>query len=153
MNRSAHDRMAAWRAFQWANTVVMRTLEREMETHGLSITWFDVLVHLAEAPDGRLRMQELAGSVVLSGSGTTRLIDRMEIAGLVTREPSPGDRRGFYTVISGAGRRELDRIWPLHAQGIREHFTSLLTDEQVPVLYEAMAAVIRANEGPDSFYA
>ena len=147
------DRMKTWRAFQWANTVVMRNLDKEMALEGLAIGWFDVLIHLAEAADGRLRMQDLASSVVMSRSGTTRLIDRMELASLVQREQSAEDRRGFYAVITSDGRRELERIWPMHERGVIKHFTSLLETARIPILYETFKKIIIANEGPESFYA
>ncbi len=147
------ERMATWRAFQWANTVVMRHLERELEEKGLPLPWFDVLIHLCEAAEGRLRMQALADSVVLSRSGVTRLVDRMERAGLVRREPSQEDRRGAYAVVTPAGRQAFDRVWPGHRQNVMERFIRHLSDTEARVLYRALAKVIRANEGPESAYA
>lgn len=140
------DRMATWRAFQWANTVVMRNMERELAAEGLPIAWFDVLIHLREAPGGRLRMQALADSVVLSRSGITRLVDRMVRSGLVRREPSEEDRRGWYAIITEQGRRAFDRVWPTHQRSIEERFTRLLTDAEVRVLDPVLLKVIQANE-------
>ena len=140
------DPFATWRAFQWANTVVMRNMERELAAEGLPIAWFDVLIHLREAPDGRLRMQSLADSVVLSRSGITRLVDRMVRSGFVRREPSEEDRRGSYAVITEQGRAAFDRVWPAHRRSIEERFTQLLTDAEVQVLHPALLKVIQANE-------
>ena len=152
-NATDPERMATWRAFQWANTVVMRNLERELEEEGLPLPWFDVLIHLCEAAEGRLRMQTLADSVVLSRSGVTRLVDRMERAGLVRREPSQEDRRGAYAVVTQEGRQAFERVWPGHRQRVTERFIRHLSDTEARVLYQALAKVIRANEGPDSAYA
>ena len=142
------QRMATWRAFQWANTVVMRNMERALEAQGLPIAWFDVLIHLSEAPGGRLRMQAVADSVVLSRSGITRLIDRMERAGLVRREASTEDRRGLYAVITRQGQQILKPAWAVHEQDIEEYLTRLLTDAEVQSLYPTLMKVISANEGP-----
>src|SRR6266568_5139636 len=77
-------RLRAWRAFVEAHTAVMDVLERElMERRGISLTWYDVLLQLSEAPESRLRMSELADSIVISRSGFSRAARRMEEAGLI----------------------------------------------------------------------
>ncbi len=87
--------MAAWRAFLTAHARLTDELARELRDRvGLPLTWYDVLVQLSEADDRRLRMQDLAGRVVLSKSGLTRLIDRMEREGLVSRSPCDGRPSG-----------------------------------------------------------
>ena len=131
----------------------MRNLERGLEEEGLPLPWFDVLIHLCEAPEGRLRMQTLSDSVVLSRSGITRLVDRMEKAGLVRREPSPEDRRGAYATVTQSGRQTFERVWPGHKQRVTERFVRHLSDTEARVLYRALTKVIRANEGPESSYA
>jgi len=70
------------------------------EQYGLSLAWWDVMQQLADGPKQGLRMSELADSVLLTRSGITRLVDRMIEAGLIVREPCPGDRRGYYAVIT-----------------------------------------------------
>src|SRR5512134_3413797 len=95
------ERMAAWRTFLVAHARVTDVLASELEAEGgLPLTWYDVLVQLSEAPDNRLRMQELARAVLLSKSGLTRLVDRMTSGGLVTREPCLDDRRGTFVCLS-----------------------------------------------------
>jgi DNA-binding MarR family transcriptional regulator len=147
------QKMKTWRALQWAHTVILRTLEREMEAEGLPLAWFDVLIHLAEAPDGQLRMQDLAGSIVMSPSGLTRLTDRMEKADYVTRQRTAEDRRGAYAVITPKGKAELERIWPIHLRGIEQHFAANVDDADVPALYAALSRIIVGVEGPTSSYA
>ena len=78
----------------------------------MPLGWYDVLLQLAEAPDHRLRMAELAERVLLSRSGLTRLVDRLAAEGLVTREPFPGDARGLYTVLTDAGLARLRAAAP-----------------------------------------
>jgi DNA-binding MarR family transcriptional regulator len=81
-----------------------------------------VLWPLYTAPGRRLRMNELAQRAVLSRTGLVRLVDRIEVAGLLRREPVPEDRRGAYASITKAGIETLKRIWPVYARGIELHF-------------------------------
>src|SRR5438105_5022694 len=93
--------LASWLALLQAHSVVVEAVEREMQRDvGLPLAWFDVLIQLANAPDGRLRMQDLARSVLLSKSGLTRLVDRLVDAGLVGRAACEGDRRVTYAVLT-----------------------------------------------------
>lgn len=140
-----------WRAFLEAHSTVLRALEREMrEEQGLSLTWYDVLVHLSEAPGERLPHNVLAESVVLSRSGITRLVDRMVAAGLVRREPSPDDRRVSQVVMTEEGRGVLHQAVPGHLRGIAEHFTGHLNTEDVPVFQSFFARVLQGRRrGPD----
>ena len=97
-------RLGAWRAFVEAHTAVMDVLERELtERRGISLTWYDALLQLSEAPGNRMRMSELADSIVISRSGFSRAARRMEEAGLIAREPSPEDGRGAYVVLTDQG--------------------------------------------------
>ena len=97
---------------------MVRRLERDLLAEAeLPLGWYDVLLQLAEAPERRLRMAELADRVLLSRSGLTRLVDRLAAEGLVTREPFPDDARGPYTVLTDAGLDRLRRgrarsTWP-----------------------------------------
>lgn len=131
--------------FLRAHADVTRMLEEELEMQrGLPLTWYDVLAQLQAAPNGRLRMQELAESVLLSKSGLTRLFDRMERQGLVRREPCYDDRRGTLAVITPAGRGALRRAAPVHLRGIEEHFAAHLTDEEARTLQSALSKVLQA---------
>lgn len=135
--------MAAWRAFLTAHARLTDALERELrDTEGLPLTWYDVLVQLSEADDHRLRMQELAARVLLSKSGLTRLIDRMEDAGYVTRYPCQDDRRGTYAQMTEAGYETIKRTAPTHLAGIREHFADVVGDEEADVVAAALTRVV-----------
>ena len=137
--------MAAWEDLLRTVSALIRTFERELqESQGLPLTWYDVLVQLHEAPEGRLRMQALADSVVLSRSGLTRLIDRMEKAGLVRREHSTEDRRGSYAILTQEGQRVFGQARPVHHRGIREHFTRHLDDADLQALRTALTKVKKA---------
>ena len=117
------EEIAVWRAFLRAHAQLIRTLEAELaQAADLPIASYDVLVQLAEAPDHRLRMTDLADRVLLSRSGLTRMIDRLERDDLVRREPVPGDARGMYAVLTRAGVDRLRSASHVHLPGIGEHF-------------------------------
>ena len=138
--------LAAWRAFLEAHAVTVDNLARELrETEDLPLAWYDVLVQLQESPDGRLRMQELADAVLLSKSGVTRLVDRMERGGLVERARCTDDRRGTFAGLTPAGRQRLRETAPTHLRGVAEHFTSLLDDEEAAVLERLLLRIVAAN--------
>jgi DNA-binding MarR family transcriptional regulator len=132
----------AWRAFLRAQSELIRTLDRELEAdQGLPITYFDVLAQLTQA-GGRLRMSELADAVLLSRSGVTRLVDRMERGGLVKREHCPTDRRAMYATMTPAGKRALAKARPVHLRGVAEHFGRHLSDEEAKTLAAALGRMV-----------
>jgi DNA-binding MarR family transcriptional regulator len=139
-------REAAWRVLITAHATVVEKIERALLEAGLPpLGWYDVLLELSAAPDCRLRMHELARAVVLSRSGLTRLVDRLEKAGLLRREPDPSDRRGAFAVLTDEGRDVLRRMWPVYAAGIAEHFGGHVSDEEARVLTEALSRVLAAK--------
>ena len=143
--------MGAWEGLLRTVASLLRTFSQELrESEGLPLSWYDVLIQLHEAPDGRLRMQALANRVVLSRSGLTRLVDRMERAGLILREPSIEDRRGYYASLTEEGHRIFLRARPVHESGIYEHFTRHLDDADVDSLRVAVSKVRKGNPQLDS---
>lgn len=140
------ERLAAWEGLIRTVGDLLKTFDRELEdSEGIPLTWYDVLVQLNEAPGGRLRMQALADLVVLSRSGLTRLIDRMERVGLASREPSAEDRRGYYAILTDQGRRAFLAARPVHHRGIHDHFTRHLDDADIRALAIAVAKVRDGN--------
>lgn len=134
--------LAAWRAFLEAHARVSDVLARELrDREDLPLAWYDVLVQLSEADDHRLRMQELADAVLLSKSGLTRLVDRMESAGLVRRRRCDDDRRGTLAELTEEGFQRLRDTAPTHLAGIREHFVDLLSDEETEVVRTVLERV------------
>src|SRR6266567_3969607 len=144
------EQLAAWQAFIRAQSEVIGTLGRELETEqGLPITFFDVLVQLSQA-GGRLRMSELADAVLLSRSGVTRLVDRMVRAGLVRREACPTDRRAMYATLTAKGKRALAQARPVHLRGVAEHFGRHLNDEEAKTLAAALGRMAPSPDGEDA---
>jgi DNA-binding MarR family transcriptional regulator len=139
------DQLAAWVAFLQAHARATELLARELKCEeGLPLAWYDVLVQLHEAEDHRLRMQELADAVLLSRSGLTRLIDRMERDGLVCRRACSDDRRGTFAELTEVGAARLRATAPTHMRGIREHFCDLFDAEEAGVLEDLLRRVVDA---------
>lgn len=143
-------KLRAWVAFLTSYRAVLDRLEGELvEKQGMSLTWFDVLAQLARA-GGRLRMNRLAASLVLSKSGLTRRIDRMEAAGFVTRESASSDRRGAYAVLTDAGFEALAAAEIVHLEGIERHFSQHLSDSAAATLEEVLAHVAETAARPSN---
>ena len=135
--------LAAWRAFLTAHTVVLDRIDRELVKAGvLPLAWYDVLHSLYLAPARRRRMSELAQAVLLSRSGLTRLVDRIEKRGLLRRETCPKDRRGSFAVLTEKGLDALRRSWPVQSRGIQNHFAKRLSAAEartVATVFERLA--------------
>jgi DNA-binding MarR family transcriptional regulator len=136
--------LAAWRGFLRTHALLWRELESSLEKrHGISLSAYDVLVLLDEAPGGRLRMTELADAVLMSSGGFTRLADRLCADGFVARERYASDRRGFELVLTAAGREKLEQARETHRADIRARFLAYLdADEQAALgaLWQRLAA-------------
>ena len=132
------SRLRAWRAFLRAHATLVRRLDAELEERaGMGIADFDVLVQLERA-GGELRMSELADRVLLSRSGLTRRVDRLEELGWVARRSCSDDRRGAHATLTGAGRERLLQALPAHLGGIGEHFIDRLDDADLDRLETMM---------------
>jgi DNA-binding MarR family transcriptional regulator len=133
-------RLLAWRNFLRTHNHLMRLLEQDLQSqHKIALGSYDVLVQLAEAPDHRLRMSELADAVLLSRSGLSRLVDRLQKDGLVCREPDPIDARGLYTVLTDKGLQTLRDASGVHLAGVSRLVINRLSDPELAQLAELMA--------------
>lgn len=148
------DQLAAWKQLQWATALITGRFRRDLAGAGLSLEQFDVLVHLAWAPSGTLPLHELTASMVvadaLSRSGITRLLDRMERDGLITRTVSTTDRRRFDVSLTPPGHRRFEQVWPGHADGIGRYFAQPLTPRDISDLGRILGDLIQANENQPS---
>jgi DNA-binding MarR family transcriptional regulator len=132
----------AWRGFLRAHAKVTRQLDAELIAEcDLPLGSYEVLLFLNEAPGHTLRMTELADRVLLSRSGLTRLVDRLEREGLIVRQSCPSDLRGTNAVLTGAGVAKLREASPTHLRGVREHLVDLLTPEEIAVLADAFGRI------------
>ena len=125
----------AWHGGLLFTNATTRALDEALtKTHGISVKEFDVLITLFNAPEGRLRMADLAERVVLSPSGVTHLVTRLERDGLVLRIVDEGDRRSFFAALTPAGHQRLRDSRSTHNEVIREHLTRRLTPTQLNTL-------------------
>ena len=130
----------AWRGEHFAGAKVLRIAERDLvEREGFSMAWLDVLAQLYDASGNGLRMQELEERSLFTRSGLTRLVDRIEAAGLVRREPVPGDRRGVRVVLTPEGRRRHDNAFVQHMRVIEREFGGRLTPAEQQAVADALA--------------
>jgi DNA-binding MarR family transcriptional regulator len=135
--------LRAWRGFLRVHTTLVKALDAELErAHGLSLTSYEVLMFLGDAPDGQLRMHDLASSVLLSRSGLTRLADRLERDGLIERHPCADDARGSFAVITDEGRARLRSARATHLDGVRRHFLAHLSPEDQDRLGETWERIL-----------
>ncbi len=138
--------LAVWRAFLKAHATVVDRIDHDLAAEQrLSLSSYDVLIELYEAPDRRLRMHELAQRVVLSRSGLTRLVDRLEAEGLLIRDRCGTDRRGAYAVITEQGIAALRKAWPVYARGISQYFARWLTQEDAQIFVAALEHILQAS--------
>lgn len=142
------EEMRAWDAFLGAGSLVEREVEQHLKSEGLSHPQYETLVRLSAAPQGRLRMTELAGALYTSKSGLSYQIGRLEQAGLVRREAADADDRGVVAVLTAAGRERLAEIAPGHLATVRRAFIDILTDQQRRAVAEGLGAVVARLGGP-----
>jgi DNA-binding MarR family transcriptional regulator len=135
--------LRAWRGLLRVHASLSKALDADLEAaHGLPLSSYEVLMHLAGAPDGRMRMCNLAESVILSRSGLTRLVDRLEREGFIAREPCEDDARGSFAVVTTAGREKLAAARVTHLAGVRALFLDHFSAEDLDALGNAWERVL-----------
>jgi MarR family transcriptional regulator, 2-MHQ and catechol-resistance regulon repressor len=122
------------------------TLGKELEEQvGIPLVFFDVLIHVGAAPDGRLTMSRLSSDVALTTGGVTRLVDRMVEAGLVERRNCPNDRRSVHVVLTQHGRTVLGQAVAAHVDGIDRHLMAHLDHTDRASLAAVLGKVLDAR--------
>jgi DNA-binding MarR family transcriptional regulator len=134
----------AWGGFLRVRAKIVRKLDAELrQAHGLPLSSYEVLLHLSWAPGHRMRMGELAESVLLTLSGVTRLVGRLEREGLVRREPCPEDRRGAYAILTAVGVDRLGEAHPTHLSGVHRLFLEHFSKVELKTMAEYWRRVLR----------
>lgn len=142
--------LGAWRGMLRVHSALIRDLDAELEReHGLPLTSYEVLLTLSGAPERQMRMSELADSVLLSRSGCTRLVDRLERVGLVTRGNCPRDARGAYAVLTEAGVERFGAARMTHLEGVRELFTSRFSENELAGMATLWDRVVPGASGTE----
>jgi DNA-binding MarR family transcriptional regulator len=124
--------LAAWRGLLRVHTALVKALDAELAAaHDLPLSSYEVLITLESAPDRKRRMAELADSVLLSRSGMTRLVDRLEKEELLVRDTCTDDGRGCFAVLTDKGAELLERARPTHLEGVRQRFLTHFSDAEL----------------------
>ena len=135
------ERLRAWRLYFESALALVDVLDAELKRDaGIPQRWYDALVHLEETPDG-LPMNELAGRILYSKSGLTRVVDQMEEAGLVRRVRPENDRRSILVVLTDEGRNTMEQARRHHRHSIEQHFSRHLADTDIKALTRAFEKV------------
>jgi DNA-binding MarR family transcriptional regulator len=151
VGRLSAEELAAWRGFLRVQSALFRELDAELAAaHDLPLRSYEVLLLLQDAPERRLRMSDLSRSVLLSPSGMTRLVDRLQREGLVGRERCAEDGRGYYAVLTEAGGRRLREARATHLAGVRRLFLDRLGDDDLRRLAAYWDLLVPGAAGTDA---
>jgi DNA-binding MarR family transcriptional regulator len=140
------ERLQLMGLFVRTHRKLTETLGRELEeSAGIPLVFFDVLIHVAAAPEGYLTMSRLSTDILLTTGGVTRLVDRMAEAGLVAREHCPKDRRSIHVVLTPQGQALLERAVATHIDSIDRHLMARLNADERAALSAALVKVLAAD--------
>ena len=139
----------AWRGFLLSHAAITRELDADLVSrHGLTSRDYEVLLFLAQEPERRLAMSELAERTMLTRSGVTRLVDGLDRTDLVERVSCAADARVSYAQLTDAGYDRLREASRTHAEGIRNAFLRHFSEEETAQLAELLGRLPGAGDGP-----
>jgi DNA-binding MarR family transcriptional regulator len=139
--------LEAWRRYYVSFWRIFAAIEADLQAARLpSLSWYDALYELYLAPDRHLRMSELARSALLSRSGLTRLVDKLEKEKLLERKSCPKDGRVQHAVLTDKGVELLRQMWPVYRAGIARHFAAHLSEAEAKAFAHHLAKVVAATE-------
>ncbi|MGG6895492.1 MarR family winged helix-turn-helix transcriptional regulator [Rhizobium sp. BR 315] len=134
----------AWVRLMRAQQIVLEAIEQDLKAASVPpLGWYDVLLELSRAEDGRLRPYEIEQRTLLAQHNLSRLLDRMEKAGLVQREVFSEDGRGRWVIITDNGRTMQKRMWSVYAAAIQRHLGDKLDIAQADQLADLLAKLSR----------
>lgn len=137
-----NEALAAWRALLEVHERLTADMDATLRAeHDLPLAWYDVLVQLTESA-GSLRMHELADRTLFSRTECTRVVARMEAAGLVAKERDPHDGRGVYAAVTAQGRAAFRSAARTHLADIERLFATHLSDEETTTIAAALTRVL-----------
>ena len=133
---------SAWMGLVKSQQYLIEKVEEELKLNGFPpLSWYDVLLELDKAPEGSLRLNDLGKKVLLNKYNVTRLIDRLEKEGLVSRDACPIDGRGIFACITQKGRELRQRMWPVYFNVIKEHFLSQFNNDELGQFIECVERI------------
>ena len=136
----SENHVSAWVRLTRVSQSRLETVEADLKAAGHPpLVWYDILLELGRAPDGRLRHNEIGGKILLSKSNVTRAVDRLEARGLVRRQECPEDRRSAFVVITKSGRELQARMWPDYRASLARHIGERLSEKEATQLAALLA--------------
>ncbi len=144
------DQQRVWRSFLLGNARLFERLDRDLRKFGVDLPEYEILVAVSEAPDGRVRMSELADKVHQSRSRLTHTVTRMEKAQLVTRTTFPSDRRGVWAELTAQGVELLTTAAPDHVAAVRRNFVEAVSPEDYAAIGRVFDAVLAIEPESDT---
>jgi DNA-binding MarR family transcriptional regulator len=140
------DPADTWGALLKTHAALVPRIDHELqETHGLPLTWYDVLLELNTAPERRLTMGQLGSVAAVSRTRVSRVVDELVRAGLVAREPNPDDGRSAFAALTPAGRTTLRKAAPTYVAAVHREFADHLTVREADVLAGELRKVLAAG--------
>lgn len=122
---------------------IFESIERDLEAAGCPpLAWYDVMLELDRAEDGRLRPMEIEKRTLFAQPNLSRMIGRLEQEGLVRREAFSDDGRGHWVVITDKGRHERAAMWEVYGAAIQKHFGARLTNDQAEQLADLLGKLV-----------
>jgi len=139
------SQLDAWELFITRQSLVLGQIERSLDSQEAAVPlhWYDVLLVLKSAPEGKMRLAEIAERIVTSRSALTRSIDKIEAAGLIRKVKAKEDGRGLYAVITESGRKAQKETWVYYQQAIQEYFGKFFTEREADQLASLLANIPR----------
>jgi DNA-binding MarR family transcriptional regulator len=127
MAKPARDKAElVWEGISRAHCSLVAAIEKDMQPEtGISLPWYQVLAHLSQAPEGRLRFQDLARVVGITDSGASRRLEQMLKAGLIERYICDSDRRGVYALMTDKGKATYTRAHAVFVRSIKRNMEQL----------------------------
>ena len=141
--------LRAWRGMLRVHAALTKALDAQLEAeHGLPLSSYEVLLTLADAPGQKMRMSELAEAIILSRSGLTRLVDRLERDGLIRRQTCTQDARGSFAKLTAAGAEKLAVAQATHLAGVRALFLEHLGEREQELLADVWGRLLPGAHAP-----
>jgi DNA-binding MarR family transcriptional regulator len=137
--------VAAWRSLLTAHAELTDRIDASLRAAGvISLRWYDALLALYEAPDRRLRLADMAKAALLSRSGLSRLVNRLEQAGMLVRQPAEDDGRGAFAVLTPDGLQAMRRCWRVYGTELEARVGRRLTAAEARTLRGLLVRLMKA---------